>query len=45
MIGKIIVFGGQQGADEILGDIGEGNGGTAHFAELGDQLGVAAVDP
>lgn len=44
MIGEIVVFCCQQGADEILGDLVEANGGAAHFAKLGDQLGVAAVD-
>lgn len=44
MIGKVIVFSGQQGTDEVLGDVGEGDGRAAHFTELGNQLGVAAVN-
>lgn len=44
MVGEIIVFCCQQGADEFLGDLVEANGRAPHLAELGDQLGIAAVD-
>ncbi len=44
MIGEIVVLGGQQRSDEVLGDVIEGDRGAAHFSELCDQLGIAAVD-
>ncbi|MNT60755.1 hypothetical protein D3C72_1983570 [compost metagenome] len=45
MIGEIVVFGRQQSLDEMRRNVGETDGRAAHFAELGDQLAVAAVDP
>ena len=44
MIGKVVVFGCQQRADEVLGNVVEGDGRAAHFTKLGNQLGVAAVN-
>ncbi|MCY1398123.1 hypothetical protein D9M71_131490 [compost metagenome] len=44
MIGKIVVLGGQQGLDEVRRNVGDTYRRTAHFAELRDQLAVAAVD-
>ncbi|MOA07168.1 hypothetical protein D3C78_1268510 [compost metagenome] len=44
MIREIVVLRGQQGVDEVRRDVGELDGAAAHFAELGDQLVVGAVD-
>lgn len=45
MIGEIVVFGSQQGVDEVLGDVIETDRRSPHLAKFGDQLVIAAVDP
>ncbi|MNY51385.1 hypothetical protein D3C86_1869670 [compost metagenome] len=45
MAREVVVLGGQQGIDEVLGDVGEVDRAAAHFAELGDQLVIGAIDP
>ena len=45
MIGEIVVFGGQNGADEVGRDVLETNRAAAHFTEFGDQFAIAAVYP
>ena len=42
---KIVVFGRQQGLDELLGDCIEGQWAALLLAELADQLAVAGVHP
>ncbi|MNJ61344.1 hypothetical protein D3C77_571270 [compost metagenome] len=44
MIRKIVVLRSQQGVDEIAGDGFEFDRRSPHFAVLGDELAVAAVD-
>ncbi len=45
VVGKIIVLGRQQGADEIRRNVGKTDRCAAHFAELRDEFFIAAVDP
>ena len=42
---RMVVLGGEQRTDEILRNVGKGDRRAAHFAKLGDQLGVTAVNP
>lgn len=44
MVGEIVVFGGQQGMDEVLWDVGEVDWCLVYFVEFGDQFVVFVVD-
>src|SRR5690554_2301193 len=44
VVEEVVIFRGQKGVDEALRDLFESNGQSTHFAELGNQLVIFAVN-